>query len=424
MITIDADPGMAIGNSAALVFPNLPVGDHAVQLLGIASNCAVQGLNPRTVSVAAGSQSTTTFVVSCDPILGILEVTTQTNGIALDPDGYTVHVDGGIGQSIGLNATLSMANLRIGGHTVELKGTAGNCLTGFQNPRTVTVVANATQGTEFQITCVSPPSGMIAFSSDRDGDGEIYVMNVDGTGLTQLTQDSGIEPSWSPDASKIAFSTGRDGNREIYVMNADGSGQLNLTQHLDRDFQPAWSPDGTRIAFITNRDSFQQVYVMNEDGSGVTRLTNISAHDGQPAWSPNSSRIAFQEVVGGLGGNPEILVINADGSNPTNLTNSPSTDFWPQWSPDGSQISFVSDLNVSTQFDVYVMQSDGSNARQLTDDSGFDRRASWSPDGNYLVFASDRDHDRPEIYIMNREGRGLVRLTNNTHNDNLPVWRP
>ncbi len=87
-------------------------------------------------------------------------------------------------------------------------------------------------------------SGRIAFLSERDGNGEIYVMNADGSGLTRLTNNpaSDLSPDWSPDSKRIAFTSTRDGNFEIYVMNADGSAQTPLTNNVADDFAPAWSP--------------------------------------------------------------------------------------------------------------------------------------------------------------------------------------
>jgi Tol biopolymer transport system component len=85
----------------------------------------------------------------------------------------------------------------------------------------------------------------------------------------------------------MAFTSSRDGNQEIYVMNADGSGQTNLTNHPALDMDPSWSPDGTRIAFSSTRDDGNgEIYVMNADGSGQTRLTNNPAPDWYPSWGP------------------------------------------------------------------------------------------------------------------------------------------
>ncbi|MGH2765470.1 MAG: TolB family protein, partial [Actinomycetota bacterium] len=151
------------------------------------------------------------------------------------------------------------------------------------------------------------------------------------SGQTNLTNDGGDDddPAWSPDGSKIAFSTDRDGNLEIYVMNAaDGSGQTNLTNDGEDDREPGWAPDGSRIAFRANRGGFE-IYVMNADGSGQTNLTNSPGGDVSPTWSPDGTRIAF--ATSRLGFN-EIFVMNADGSGQTDLTNNlPASDGSPDW---------------------------------------------------------------------------------------------
>ena len=116
--------------------------------------------------------------------------------------------------------------------------------------------------------------GRIAFVSPRDGNGEIYVMNADGSSQTRLTNNPAEDqgPAWSPDGKRVAFMSNRDGNWEIYVMGYDplagtsGTGQSCLTGDVADDYWPAWSPDGKRIAFVSNRDSNDEIYVMNADG--------------------------------------------------------------------------------------------------------------------------------------------------------------
>ncbi len=107
-------------------------------------------------------------------------------------------------------------------------------------------------------------------------------------GLTRLTDipTNDSDAAWSPDGRRIAFTSDRDGNAEIYVMNADGSGQTRLTDNSAWDDAPQWSPDGKRIAFESDRDGDDEIYVMNADGSGQTNLTNNSAYDAGPHWSP------------------------------------------------------------------------------------------------------------------------------------------
>src|SRR5882762_5296778 len=99
------------------------------------------------------------------------------------------------------------------------------------------------------------------------------------------TLGSGVtRPVSSP--TQIAFSSNRqDKQYDIYVMNDDGSQVTNLTNHTGQDMKPAWSPDGKKIAFQSNRDGNFEIYVMNADGSGQTRLTTNEAADAAPDWS-------------------------------------------------------------------------------------------------------------------------------------------
>ena len=278
----------------------------------------------------------------------------------------------------------------------------------------------------------------IAFASDRDGNMEIYVMNADGSGQTNLTNnpaDDGF-PTWSPDGRHIAFVSDRDGNREIYVMNADGSGQTNLTNNPADDDDPAWSPDGKRIAFVSWRDSSPgaalsntnlEIYVMNADGSNAVNLTGNPSWDFEPTWSPDGTRIAFRsrrdQTVA-------FYVMNADGSAPTRLASSPTWDRLPAWSPDGTLIAFVSVRG--NDFEICVMpvpepqaevSTDGSNQTCLTDNAADESFPTWSPDGKRIAFESFRDGNM-EIYVMNADGSNQVNLTNNPADDRYPAWSP
>ena len=144
-------------------------------------------------------------------------------------------------------------------------------------------------------TSTPTPNAMIAFESDRDGNAEIYVMNLDGSKQTRLTYNNADDkvPAWSPDGKFIAFVSDRDGNLEIYVMNADGTNQQRLTYTSAEEGWPTWSPDSRFIAFFSNRDGNREIYVMNADGSKPRRLTNNSTEDKDPEWSPDGKSIAF-----------------------------------------------------------------------------------------------------------------------------------
>ena len=162
----------------------------------------------------------------------------------------------------------------------------------------------------------------------------LYTIELDSRLITRITEfaergEAFHQPSWSPDGARIACTTGQYGSRDICVMDVDGSGVVNLTQHSEEDYSPAWSPDGTRIAFTSNRDGNPQIYVMDPDGGDLVSLTQHPDDGYDPTWSPDGSRIAF---VSDRDTNQEIYVMNADGSHPVRLTRHVSFDCAPSWS--------------------------------------------------------------------------------------------
>jgi len=247
-------------------------------------------------------------------------------------------------------------------------------------------------------------NGKIAF--ERNGD--IFVMNSDGSDETNLTNDglANANPNWSSDGTKIVFDRGEFGTNDIFIMNADGSGLTRITDLPDSELMPAWSPDGNKIAFINTKDGNLELYVMNADGSDQTRLTNNIFADELPNWSPLGDRIVIHS-------GSQIITINPDGTNPTNIS-PPVSDRDPNWSPDANKIVFHS--FDGSDFEVFSMDADGSNRMVLTSSNFFDGQSAWSPDGNKIVFVGDGTG----INIMNSDGTNLQFLTDG----GKPDWQP
>jgi hypothetical protein len=178
-------------------------------------------------------------------------------------------------------------------------------------------------------------------AADPFEDLQVSVMDADGleppTALTSGAPNG--HPAWSPDGSRIVFTSLRDGDREIYVMNADGTGQTNLTNSPGSDDNfAAWSPDGSTIAFFSERDGNPEIYVMAADGSNPLRLTRSPADDVDPSWSPDGREIVF---TSGSGADTDLYVMQADGSGIRRLTDNDALDLMPEWSTVPTQASPV-----------------------------------------------------------------------------------
>ncbi|NNE09659.1 MAG: hypothetical protein HKN20_13950 [Gemmatimonadetes bacterium] len=275
----------------------------------------------------------------------------------------------------------------------------------------------------------STPAGEVVFSTNRDGNFEIYLMQADGTNPVNLTMNAAYDyaPCWSPDGTRLAFQTDRDGNSEIYLMNADGTGLVNLTNHPAKDAAPDWSPDGKQLLFVSDRDGDgRELYVMNVDGSDARRLTNNGAYEEMPAWSPDGARIAFCRELkdpsdSSHAGNGEVFLMDADGSNERRLIDREGFDSGPAWSPDGKRIAFHS--THSEGADVLIMDADGNGLETITEGGGGDYYPAWSPDGTWMIYCTGQGKQY-NLWRMRPDGTDRVRLTDHPGRDHDPAWRP
>ena len=217
---------------------------------------------------------------------------------------------------------------------------------------------------------------------------------------------------------RIVFSSERSSNEDVYIMDADGSNVTQITTDDADYFSPSWSPDGCYIAFNSQRSGNNDIYIMDADGSNVTQITTADANDRFPTWSPDGRYIAFDSL---RGGNRDIYVIGVDGKDERRITTDDADDYTPSWSPDGRYIAFNSDR--AGNFDVYIMDADGSNVTQITTDEAFNWGSSWSPDGRYIAFNSQRSGNG-DIYVIGVDGKNERRITTDKANDRSPLWSP
>jgi TolB protein len=251
----------------------------------------------------------------------------------------------------------------------------------------------------------SPDGSKILFAHiDVNGTSDVWVMNADGTGQTQLTSCTGVCNGaqwgrWSPDGSKIVYSVADnpirpDGNASaeaLWIMHADGSHPVQFTHPplptSIADNAPAWSPDGKQILFARNHlvgQSYddQALFLMNLDGTGLKQLTawgHLQA--GNPQWSPDGTRILFQSFGSFPDGTfPQLYTIFADGTHLLQVTTN-EKNYEPAWSPDGTKIIFShrSTSGADQNAHLYEMHADGSGLVQITRNPLWQRQPAWGP---------------------------------------------
>ena len=267
--------------------------------------------------------------------------------------------------------------------------------------------------------------GNIAFTSNRSGNFDIYIIDTNGENLINLTSHAAEDysPTWSPDGRFIAYVSERDGNPEIYVMELSTREQRRLTDHKATDLDPAWSPEGNTIAFASNqaRDhaADTDIYTMDTNGKKVQRLTNKGGHNSTPAWAPDGKWIAFRSTQDGIGG---IHVMTVDGDKQRALTQVSATH--PTWAPNGKQLCFSSDKLAGVAAPtLFVVGIDGKKVQKLTAGTLSSEEPCWAPGGGSIVYVSVPD-DNKALYVIDVAGGESRQLTEYIGLDFSPAWGP
>ncbi len=315
----------------------------------------------------------------------------------------TVEIPGGIASPPPATATSAT--------TVALAATGTRAPTRTGAPATNTSAATEVAPVGQRPTAVPLANGSIVYFAERDGNFDIYEMNLDTRSETRLTsaESSELYPAVSPDGAQIAYMSDADGDYDIYVMSIDGRNPRRLTDNDVTDRMPAWSPDGQWIAFSsdTRGDGGHDLYEIHPDGSDLRQLYSDGERNSDPRFSADGQSIVF--MSGGIadGATWEIRRLDVASSHVDTLTHNDVKDWSPIFAPDGS-------LVYATEGEGHAalarMNSNGSDSHVLYDGAGYEWDASYSPSGDLITFTSDVS-GRDEIYLMSAEGTNIRQVT-------------
>jgi len=244
-------------------------------------------------------------------------------------------------------------------------------------------------------------------SEDLQYSNNIYIMDTGGNNKIKLSNTSSDHPKYSSDGSKITYVSSNDNwsTRRIEIMDQNGENKTILTE-INRYPKPIFSPDGLKILFVsTDNDNNEEIYSINVDGTDKKNLTNSTYREYECIFTPDGKKIVYNSLIDNFS---YLFIMDSDGSNQTKLTNhnSGNGDWSPNISPDGNKIVFQSQSN------IYIMNIDGSGLKRVTQNGGMGGQ--FTPDGNKIIFVNDDD-----LYIIDTDGSNETNLTNSPdRNDN------
>lgn len=330
----------------------------------------------------------------------------------------------------------------------------------------------------------SPDGKHIAYMSDKNGNFDIYIMNVETREELNLTWNhtgDDINPEWSPDGNRIAYYSDREGGGIFHTSNIGGTPVLIInfatTVFVKFNIHMSWSPDGSNLVYTNGRRLLSIISLKGEKPKKIQLPSNTKSKQPvtNPIWSPDGRRIAFTETHDFSKLNSTIWILNQDGSNPIKITDSNFFSDNPVWSSDGLRLFFISNMGGGSN-DIWwvALESEGKpsgspkclmpgvnvsaialspdgtrlvfskvisssniwsipivdnytftlgEAEQETFENYFIHSLDISPDGKWIAFSSNRKGNQ-DIWIMNKQTKKLRQLTTSEATDTAPDWSP
>jgi Tol biopolymer transport system component len=250
---------------------------------------------------------------------------------------------------------------------------------------------------------------VLVFNSRRNGDAQLFRMNLDGTGVQQITTEGSTFGAAGPEGDRVVYESTR-GNQDIFVADFDGANEVQLTDDAFADFRPVFSPTGEWIAFVSERSGNRDIWIIKPDGTELTQLTTDSVEETFPVFTEDGTKVLYTRGAS----NTQVYEVKIDGTGSTNLSNNSYNDTTPVAHPNGETILFASDRN--GEYDLYTMDVNGDNQILLLEIAGGEFHPSYTVNGEQIVYYSDVSGNR-EIYIVDPEEGTPINLTNDPSND-------
>jgi len=260
----------------------------------------------------------------------------------------------------------------------------------------------------------------IAFVSDASGKKEVYVSNVLGLNMRQVTRHKhlAVSPRFSPDGTYLAYSSYHSGNQNLYLTDLR---QNQVTRAISRrkgmNLAPAWSPDGKSMIVTLSKDGSPDLYRIDREGKILERLTERAGINVSASWSPDGRSVVF---VSDRSGRPQLYIMNVKSKQVRRLTYEGSENTEPDWSPKGDLIAFTGLRDGNYQIFV-INPDDPRSLRQVSSGWGEFESPTWSPDGRQIAFSRKRD-GKQQICVMQKDGRDVRVLFDIPGNQTYPQW--
>ncbi len=252
----------------------------------------------------------------------------------------------------------------------------------------------------------------VTFVSAHTGHKELYVMDIDGANVRQLTQDKTISlgPKFSNLGNQIAYTSYKSGYPDVWVIDLANSNRRKISFYPGVNSGPSFSPNGSNIALTLSKDGNTELYTIAASGGSPERLTRSRGTEASPTWSPDSSTIAF---VSDDRGTPQLFTISAAaGSTPQRINTSASYTTEPDWSPDGSKIAYSIQAAGQNQI-AFTTLSNGQQTILTT--GGTNETPSWARSSRHLVFARSG-----KLYLLDSMTQATTPLENGLTRNSEP----